>query len=75
LHDASQVPAHVPPHVPLHEASQVGHPGQLHAVWQVHCSPKTVPFSFCDDVVVKLSMRRSSSCSLSFRMSPSGVWG
>ncbi|HEU4558102.1 MAG TPA: hypothetical protein VFS20_09640 [Longimicrobium sp.] len=78
MHDASQVPLHdaaqVPPHVPLHEASQVGHPGQVHAVGQVHCSPMTVPFSFCDGVVVKLSMRKSSSSSLSFRMSPSGVW-
>jgi hypothetical protein len=61
--------------VPLHEASQVGHPGQVQAVRQVHCSPKTVPFSFCNAVVVKLSMRRSSSCSLSFRMSSSEVRG
>jgi hypothetical protein len=29
--------------VPLHE-SQVGQPGQLQTVLQLHCSPSTVPF-------------------------------
>jgi hypothetical protein len=74
LHDAAQVPLHEASHVPLHDpsqeplqlASQVGQPGQVHWVQQVHCSPNTVPFAFCTAVVSKLSIRRSSSRSLSF---------
>jgi hypothetical protein len=72
LHDAAQVLMHeAPPHEPLHEASQVGQPGQVHAVGQVHCSPYTVPFSFRTGVVLKLSISRSSSCSLNFFMASS----
>jgi len=71
LHDASQVP----PQVPLHEASQVGQPGQVHAVGQVHCSPYTVPFARFTGVVLKLSICRSSSWSLSLCMASSVVVG
>jgi hypothetical protein len=60
-----------PPHEPLHEASQVGHPGHVHAVGQVHCSPYTVPFPFRAGVVLKLSISRSSSRSLNFFMASS----
>jgi hypothetical protein len=69
-------PIHDPPshellsqsHVPLQDASQVGQPGHVHCVLQVHCSPKTVPFSLRTGTVSKLSTRRSSSCSLSLCM-------
>jgi hypothetical protein len=47
LSQAPQLLARLPQsaqQVPLHDASQVLHPGQVHAVWQVHCSPSTVPF-------------------------------
>jgi hypothetical protein len=70
LHDASQVA-----HVPLHDASQVGQPGQVHAVGQVHCSPYTVPFARFTGVVLKLSMCRSSSVSLSLIIVSSGELG
>jgi hypothetical protein len=41
-------------------------PGQVHRVWHVHCSPNTVPPGSSARVVAKLSIRRSSTCSLSF---------
>jgi hypothetical protein len=48
---APQLPLHDAAHVPLQLASQVGQPGQVHAVGQVHCSPNTVPFGFSAGVV------------------------
>jgi hypothetical protein len=54
-------------------ASQVGQPGQVHAVGQVHCSAYTVPLAWLAGLVSKLSTDRSSSFSVSLlRMRTSG---
>ena len=57
--------AQVPPQLPLHVAYQVGHPGHVHCVGQVHCSPNTVPFCFSVTVVSNESTVRSSRFSVS----------
>jgi hypothetical protein len=67
-------------HEPSHESAQlyahVGQPGQLQMVWQLHSSPKTVPFAWWVAVVSKLSTESDSTCSVSLvRMGSSPmVW-
>jgi hypothetical protein len=75
--EAGQVQSQVSPQEPwLHcVLSQVGHPGQVHAVRQVHCSPNTVPSSAGEVAVWNVSTASCSRFSRSLRTVTSCGWG